>query len=154
VTSRYPLYRLFRALLLSLGRGIRAFSLPAFFSRLFGNGAELRREAETWKGLYEEEHRERLKLQDRLLQRQGVVPLETPLAQANSSPPVQLPQVDFGNRDIFISNEEEAMMAASDPERLALLRDAADVDPEWKSTYQRAMDIVNESAQPQYGGMQ
>lgn len=135
------------------GKGIKDFSLPAFFSRLFGNGAELRREAQTWRKLYEDEHAERLKLQDRLLQRQGVAALEEVVASVR--PTVQLPTYGaWAEADEISEIETEAMLAASDPERMQLAKDAAVDNPEWNKVVRRALEIINESAQPQYGGMQ
>lgn len=155
MTRRHLFYRFCVSCLRALGRGMSAFSLPAFFSRALGNGAELKREVETWRRLYEVEHAERLKLQDRLLQRQGIAAIEE-VAVPQARPTMTLPTYSaWAEQDEISEIETEAMLAASDPERMQLARDAAADNPEWNKVVARATEIMNESAAvPQYGGMQ
>lgn len=160
MTTRYVLLRAMLGFLRSAGKALRHASLPAFFGRLIGNTAELRAtlarvtsQADDYRALYEQEREYSRKLMDRLLERQGSRAVDTPPLVAQARPPAPIiSQDDWVQQDESEELEQEAMIAASDPERLALAKEAALENPAWARVASRAEQILRESSsQPAYG---
>jgi hypothetical protein len=154
VTTRYVFTRVFLSFFRSTGRGLGAFSLPAFFGRFLGNSLELREQRDYYRELYEQERRYTRELMDRWLERQGARPVYSEAPPQVIKPPATqiLSQPEWEQADEKAEVEEEAMMASSDPERMALAKEAALENPEWARVVKRAEAILTDSASaPVYG---